>query len=479
MLQRIPVFWKLMATCIIILLLVLAISNYSNNLVAITITIVLGCGCTWVIVYNHFKRLIRELVNGMNLLAEKEFDFRLDEDREDTFESLSSFNDMASMLASSMNELKKNQDYLRSILESSADLIITLNSSGKIQTINSSAENVLGHNRNDVIGQSIEIILADPQDRKVAARKLQFSENVVDYETQFVTKDKKVRDVSLTLSRLRSPAGTVIGTIVLGKDITDEKHLQNEIIQSQPYVEIGQVFTGIQHSMKNMLNACKGGAYMVRTGLTNDNRKMLEEGWDMVEEGISKLTNMSSNMLKYVKEWKARCSTVDLGQLLIDIHHVCKQNAVDNNVDFQLNISPELPPVFCDGQMIHSVVMDIVSNAFDACLWKDYKPGTAPKIAIGASACPERQEVVIQIKDNGCGMTKDVKENIFVPFFSTKSRAGTGLGLSIASRMIAVHGGKIDVESEANVGTVFHITLPIDGSGANKEHTNGEKGSGR
>jgi len=249
--------------------------------------------------------------------------------------------------------------------------------------------------------------------------------------------------------------------------------MQNELIQTKPYVEIGQVFTGIQHTMKNMLNACKGGAYMVRTGLANDNRIMLSEGWDMVEEGISKLTDMSLNMLKYVKQWKPKYDPVDLGQILTDIHHICKQNAANYKIKFPLHIGPDLPPVSCDGQMVYTAVMDIVSNAFDACLWKEYKNGTAPEIAMSVQVCNERREAVIEIKDNGCGMTREVKERIFVPFFSTKSKAGTGLGLAIASRMIAVHGGKIDVESEVNIGTVFHIILPIDGFGANKEHTDG------
>ena len=68
--------------------------------------------------------------------------------------------------------------------------------------------------------------------------------------------------------------------------------------------------------------------------------------------------------------------------------------------------------------------------------------------------------------------------NIFTPFFSTKSKAGTGLGLSITSRMINVHGGKIDVESEPNKGTVFRIVLPIDGTSKSKENNDGKKGSG-
>ena len=127
--------------------------------------------------------------------------------------------------------------------------------------------------------------------------------------------------------------------------------------------------------------------------------------------------------------------------------------------------------------MIHSAVMDIVSNAMDACLSKDYPDGETPEVVIGAYSTDDVQIAVVDIMDNGCGMTEEVKANIFTPFFSTKSRAGTGLGLSTTSRMISIQGGKIDVESEPGRGAVFHIMLPIDGIINNEEILNGKKSS--
>jgi len=494
MLKRIPIFWKLSTAFIIIIVLVLVALDYVNSLdeepyavanghlrtfFAIVIAIVLSCGPTWFLVNRYIKRPVRGLVKGMNELAEKRFNFRLDEDEKDEFSSLAaSFNDMASMLSSSLRELEKTRDYLRGILESSADIIITVFPSGKIRTFNTGAENALGYRRTDVIGKPIEILFADPYEREVALEKLRYTDNVVNYETRFLTKTGKVRNVLLTLSRLRNPRGEIIGTIGISKDVTREKRLQNQLIQSQRLAAIGEVFTGIQHSMKNMLNACTGGAYMVRTGLAKDNRKMLEEGWEMVQEGISRMTDMSVDMLKYVKEWKPKCDRIDLNQILSEISRVIKQTAKDKGVEFRLNVSPGLPSISCDGRMIHSAVMDIVSNALDACLWKVYSDGEVPEVVVSAYQDHDGQELVIEVRDNGCGMTEEVKANIFAPFFSTKSKAGTGLGLSIALRMIGVNGGKIDVESEPDHGAVFRIVLPIDETGRNKENIDGQEGSG-
>jgi PAS domain S-box-containing protein len=460
-----------------------------RTLIIIVIAIVFSCVATWFVVMIFIKRRIRGLVYGMRKLTEKEYDFRLNEDEKDEFGTLdSSFNDMASMLSSSLTELKQTRDYLGRILkrsadiigffESTVDIIITVDPLGRIQTINAGAEKALGYRRHDVVNKPMEMFFAYPHERDDAIKRLEHTDHLANFETQFVAKSGEIRDVLLTISRLRNAEGTVIGTIGISKDITKEKRLQHQLIQAQRFVAIGQVFTGIQHSMKNMLNACKGGAYMVRTGLAKDNRKMLEEGWEIVQEGISRLTDMSTDMLKYVKEWKPRIEKVDLTQTLSDIYNVIKQTAKDKGVMFRLEVPPEMPQVSCDARMIHSAVMDIASNALDACLWKDYSDQEVPEVVVSTYPDPDRNELVIEVRDNGCGMTDEVKENIFTPFFSTKSKAGTGLGLSITSRIIDVHDGRIDVESEPNRGTVFRIVLPIDTNNNSREKTNGEESIG-
>jgi two-component system sensor histidine kinase AtoS len=183
-------------------------------------------------------------------------------------------------------------------------------------------------------------------------------------------------------------------------------------------------------------------------------------------------------MLKFVKGWVPKLEKVDLANSLSEIDHVIKKSAADKGIEFQMNISEDLPAVKCDAQMIHSTIMDIVSNALDACVWKDYGEEEVPKVTVKAYLNNGEQNTIIEIKDNGCGMTENVKAKIFTPFFSTKSKTGTGLGLSIASRMINTHHGRIDVESEPNKGTSFQIVLPINANNKSKENNDGKKSSG-
>ena len=185
------------------------------------------------------------------------------------------------------------------------------------------------------------------------------------------------------------------------------------------------------------------------------------------------MTEMSSDMLKFVKEWIPKLEKADLAHVLSEIDHIITQSAKDKGIKFQLNILGELPPLKCDAQMIQSAVMDIVSNAIDACIWKVYENKDTPKVVLKAYLQHDEPNVIIEVIDNGCGMTEEVKASIFKPFFSTKSKTGTGLGLSIASRMINAHKGNINVESELDKGTMFQIILPINKDNGCKENYHG------
>ena len=103
------------------------------------------------------------------------------------------------------------------------------------------------------------MLFAEPAERDEAIARLTNTDHVVNYETHFLTKQGEVKDVILTLSRLRDPDGVSMGTFGISKDVTMERKLQRELILKEKLAAIGQAVTGIQHSLKNMLGSLKGG----------------------------------------------------------------------------------------------------------------------------------------------------------------------------------------------------------------------------
>ena len=361
------------------------------------------------------------------------------------------------------DELRDAKQYLEGMVEHSADIIIAVNSEGLIETFNHGGEEALGYRREEVIGTRIESLFVDPGERHVAAARLEGTDDVTNYETRLLAKDGQIRNVLLTLSRLFDAEGNPIGTIGISKDITREKKLQRELIQSQKFAAIGEAVTGIQHAIKNMLDALNGGAYLVRVGMGKDNRERIEEGLAMVEEGIELIRALSHNMLYFAREWKPELQKMDLDELIQSIRELNRQAAVDHGVALRHQASEGFPPVMCDPKLIHMATTDILVNAIDACTEKQYADGQSAEIVLGSYLEEGGDFAVIEVRDNGCGMTEEIRHNIFTPFFSTKSSLGTGLGLALTARIIKVHGGEILVESEPDRGTTFRVRIPKNG----------------
>ena len=428
---------------------------------------------TWLL-----ERPIAELIAGTKRIAASQFDFRFDQNRDDEIGILEkSFNTMTATIQASQYELRGAKDYLQGIVENSADIIITVTSEGLIQTFNHGAEQALGYSRREVIDTHIETLFVDPRERDLAIARLKDTDNVKNYETRFRAKDGQVRNVLLTLSRLRDPDGNACGTFGISKDITQEKELQRELLQAQKFVAIGQAVTGIQHAVKNMLGVLTGGAYLVSVGVAKDNRERIEEGNAMVKEGIEQITAFSGNMLNYAKEWKPERERVNLDDMVAKTCESNRQAAANQGVALRYEASEGLPGVLCDPKLIHMAVTDILVNAVDACTSKEYGDGESPEMVLKNSLTDDGDFFVIELRDNGCGMTEEVRGRIFQPFFTTKDALGTGLGLALTARIINAHGGKISVESEPNRGATFRIHLPIHSPKDDREMCHGQASS--
>ena len=444
-----------------------------------SVAILLNLIVVFILASRVADRPIRMLSAGIAKLSEGEFGFRFEVERNDDLATLlGSFNGMAEKLERTVSELRETRDYFEGIVENSADLIITVNPRGYVYTFNRGAEQILGYSRGEMIGRNVERLFADPAEREAAVEALRHADDVVNYETHLKTKDGRVRDVMLTLSRLKDPDGNAIGTFGIAKDLTESNRMRKRLLHAERFAAIGEAIAGIQHALKNMMNALKGGSYMVKIGIKNDDRPLLEEGWDMVQGGIANITKMSMHMLNYVKEWKPELVLVDVAGMIEEIEKMFRPTAEGKGVALRVDVPADSPQVRCDARLVHTAVIDILSNALDACMEKPYEEDETPEIAITAAAANGGRDFVLAVKDNGCGMTKDVQENVFTPFFSTKSSWGTGLGLALTARTIRLHGGEIEVESSSNVGTEFRIIVPVDGPDSLKEETDGPEGAG-
>jgi PAS domain S-box-containing protein len=441
--------------------------------------ILLGTIALWVMFKQTLGKPIRQMAAGIQAIAANDLTFRFKTDRNDEFGLVEeSVDHMTARIQTHQDELRDAREYLEGIVENSADIIITVNPEGFIQTVNRGAEEALDYRREELIGQRIELLFADPRERDVAIARLEDQDSVVNYETRFLTKSKATRSVLLTLSRLRNREGMALGTIGISKDITKEKELQYLVVQLQSAAAIGQAATAVQHAIKNMLNTLTGGSYLVRLGIAKDSQERVREGIEMVDEGIATIGDLSSNILKYAKEWTLNREVTDLGLLVSDICRGIEQAGRQRGVRVHWDIPDRLPRVRCDPRLIRMALMDIATNALDACNSKSYTGTEIAEIVFALYLQSDDNSVVVEVRDNGIGMDAETKTNVFKPFFTTKELGGTGLGLALTSRIVKLHGGEVRVESEPQRGSRFRIVLPVEHMSMNQGAKDGQESPG-
>ncbi|MEW5946315.1 MAG: ATP-binding protein [bacterium] len=418
----------------------------------------------WVFIARYVTIPVRGLLRGMRSVAEGDLAYRYPVTVEDEIGHIGTvFNRMMDELAAKTGELRMTGDRLEGIIESSGDIITTVNSDGIIESMNAAGERTLGYDRSEVVGQRVEMLFENPSDREAAVRKLAAGDGVVNYETRFRRRDGAPVDVMLTMSRLRDPDGKQLGTICISKDVTAYRELQQKVIQSERLAAIGTALAGISHNAKNILNNLKGGAYMIRLGFSKEKMSLLREGWSVVEMGISKLSAMAMDMLNFTRTQKLNFREASLNEIVGEVCDLLMMSARDSKVDITWDLDPYLPHVTADAEAIHTAVLNLASNAVESCGYKDYPPGETPFVHIRTYADAGKEYAAVEVRDNGEGIGDDIKDRVFEPFFTTKIEKGTGLGLAITARAVSDHGGFIELDSKEGEGTSFTIRLPIGG----------------
>ena len=233
--------------------------------------------------------------------------------------------------------------------------------------------------------------------------------------------------------------------------------LHEEILEKERLAAVGQTVAGLAHCIKNVLNGIQGGAYMVDLGLRKDDPKTLSRGWEILKKNNGFMKDLVLDMLTYSKERKPEYDVADVNEIIQAVCDLMEQKAADKGVTVTWTPNARLNKVALDPKGIRRCLLNLVSNAVDAC--DDANEGCVEV----CTEIPDGDVFCIKISDNGCGIAAEDKEQLFQMFFSTKGSQGTGLGLPVTHKIITEHNGEIAVDSKLGEGTTFTVTLPLRG----------------
>lgn len=368
-------------------------------------------------------------------------------------------------------ELRKSEQWHRSLVDNATDGIIVLDRNGIIININDKACEMHGFAKNVLVGTHIRLLESGVRQEESAdrMRRLLAGESLV-YESLHNKKDGT--PLYLEISSKAITIGDEVFVQSFYRDITEKKKLQEHVFQSQKMDSIGVLAGGIAHDFNNILTAIIGHSDMIRRSVLDE--KALRS-LNVIEEASRRAGRMISKLLGFARKSNFEVVPLNLNDVIFDTVKLLER-VIDRRINLTVELDNRLPLIHGDVNQMEQVIMNLIVNARDAM-------PSGGRITIRTTSrevvkgmpdvppyVPAGQYVIANVSDTGVGIPKDVMDKIFEPFFTTKERGkGTGLGLSMVYGVVKEHRGFIAVQSIPGRGTTFTLYIPAAGTEIHQE----------
>jgi PAS domain S-box-containing protein len=412
-----------------------------------------------ILVAHNISKPIRSLADRCNNISLGNFKGKIHIQRRDEIGILANaFNNMLDKLQNSTDKLIEMKKFNEDILRNISTGIITTDKEGNIKLINEAATKILGYkvkwpNKSDYI---IKTLLNQLKTTIDTQRTIH---NMYDFKKE--NKSKMYLDV--TTSLLKTEEGYINGAICNFNDITERKKIENRMERMNRLASLGQLAAGLAHEIRNPLAGMKTSVQVLKNRLKKTVSESTLELFSGILYEIDRLNNLITELLDFAKPHFPKCEVVNIMEILKRALDLTRKAMDEKSIKTDIMVKATDLIVFVDKAQIEQVFLNIITNAVRA---MDLQ-GTL-NIIIDDHYDQKNDFLIIEFRDNGCGINQENIEKIFDPFFTTDSQ-GTGLGLSVVHNLIAENNGEIEVESSVGVGTSFKIKLPMSVGGLYEE----------
>jgi len=244
--------------------------------------------------------------------------------------------------------------------------------------------------------------------------------------------------------------GAISQVMEMSTDITQIRQLQDHLSS------LGLLIGTVSHGIKGLLTGLDGGMYLLSSGVKKDDHEEIVEGWETVRLMADRIRSMVLNILYYAKERDLKWEQVDVLSFANEIADTVEPKALGKDIEFVRDFDGTLGAFEVDASVLRSALVNILENAVDACL--EDRADQVYRITFRVSQ--DAETILFDVRDNGMGMDRETRENMFTLFFSSKGHKGTGLGLFISNQIVEQHGGSITVDSTPGEGSHFRVVMP-------------------
>ncbi|HET9480773.1 MAG TPA: ATP-binding protein, partial [Candidatus Polarisedimenticolia bacterium] len=266
------------------------------------------------------------------------------------------------------------------------------------------------------------------------------------------------RIFSITCSPVRGLDAGVQGMVVVLSDITEARHLQMQLAQSEKLSAIGEMISGVAHELNNPLASVMGFAQLLQGAQVGEE---VHAKLRAIDHEATRCRQVVQNLLRFARRHTPERRLLNINEVVDSVLQLLGHQLRVDDIHVELDLQADLPMVNGDFHLLQQVVLNVIHNAHQA--MKDSRSASggerAGRLAVASRA--RGDFVLVEIADNGPGIARENLKRIFDPFFSTKEVGkGTGLGLSLAYGTVREHGGGISAKSQPGEGSIFLIELP-------------------
>jgi PAS domain S-box-containing protein len=349
--------------------------------------------------------------------------------------------------------LRRQEEFHRYLLESFPDLILVIDLNGRYSFVSSRIYDLRGYKPEDLLGKKVE----EEQDHSpellglyrdlITGRKMF---GFCDYNARH--RDGSWRTMRASASPLFDAENKLSGVIVSVRDITVEKKLEQQIIQSERLAAMGQMIGGFAHELNNPLTSILGMSELLQEGEATDS---VRRQMGILQQQARRAAEIVQNLMYFSRPPAPGKSPIDLGELVQRTLHLHAYSLRKSNITIDFLKAPSIPSVSGDAHQLMQVFLNLILNSEQA--MREVRDRGTLRIRLEKN----EKSVSVIFQDDGPGIPPDILPNIFDPFYTTKRPGrGTGLGLSICKAILREHNGNVEAASGPGGGAVFTVTLP-------------------
>ena len=363
--------------------------------------------------------------------------------------------------------LRESKEQYRLSLEATPDPIVVYGIEGQASYVNPAFEQTFGWSSDEVLGKPIDFELNEnlTETKDVIKRMLQ-GEKIKSFETRRLTKDRRLLDIQISSSLFRNQEGKPAGSIMIFRDITKTKLLQEQLMRSERLAATGQLAASVAHEINSPLQAIVLQLDIIENKYKGDEKILDNNEFNLMTGAVGNIRDTVQNLLDLNRSGQEEKQPANVNEIIEKTFKLSRSHLMKNKVKVNLELTSNVPIITASPQQLSQVFLNLIKNSIEAMSGESgLRSSRESRTSIGGEIYIKtnikNEDIVIEVSDTGPGILEEDLVHIFDPFYTGKKKMGTGVGLSICNGIIKGHDGNITAKNSSEGGAVFTITLPV------------------